>query len=161
MAVLQGDQGRFQGPQKQDRETQDEGYLIDQMHPDRRHERHFDDKCESHGQTTDDQNDKNRGPIARIMGRQVQTTDSAYGSDIQQTLEKFAPPAPGTAAHQTCEKGRDHGAFPVVAGQGCPVNARLCCPRPKHRRRKTETAIPHPQNANTRRPLPSQNGGPA
>src|SRR5690349_11294298 len=79
------------------------------MHPDRRREPDLDHSGEPDDDQTEEQNDEDRGPVAGILSREIETTDLTSFAHAQKTGEQPAFTATRTPAAEARTERRYRG----------------------------------------------------
>lgn len=137
-AVLNSDDGCLYPAQCQQRSHTNKRYPHQRMHPEGRGIFYLDDSRTNSGQCTNDEDGKERRPVALLVARIGKTTCLAGGAHGKHAVKQCATPAHGaTPAQRHIADGRQVSDEPPSAGRLWPARAhpRTPCPPAKARRR--------------------------
>jgi hypothetical protein len=152
MPVLQCDHTRLHRPQEPDRPADDDRRQHREMHPYWRRECNFQPGGDANRDRAEKEDQEHCGPVAGILGREVEAAMRAGRSHRQEPGEDTAFAAARAAAGQRRMNKRDGrvGRPAIRRAEGPP-------PCPTSRCRQRGIARPRRRSANTKPPLRARN----
>ena len=90
---MERDENRFHGPQQCDRANDHHGRPDDHVRPHGRLDEALEGEDEGDHDRAQYEDDENRGPVARIVRREIEVARDAALGDAEQTVEQLTPSA--------------------------------------------------------------------